>query len=683
MTSAFAIGGSIRGFGGQAPSASGFNKQKAMAELTPYPFAGLVTAMFRGLEQDQAVFGLPSRRFFGGDPERDLAVSIHGSPAGSPLGPAAGPHTQMAQNIVLAWLAGARVLELKTVQVLDELEIPRPCIDMRTVGYNAEWSQELRIDQTLAEYVKGVMLIEMLRADDRLALTDGFQDVWFDMSLGYDLAGLENDRVRAFVDGLLDAGPVVDSLRKEIPSPYRTLRELDFPTHISGTVTLSTFHGCPPNEIAAMCEFLMRDLGLDCTIKFNPTLLGQGETGRLLNDVLHYEDIHVPESAFTRDTTWNQAVDIVGHLGTVARETGRRLGVKFSNTLIVENRAGFLPETAEEVYLSGPPLHVLAIQLVRKFRKQFGDTYPVSFSAGIDRANFPDAVALGLVPITVCTDLLKKGGYGRLFGYYKELARRMDEVEASSIEEFILHAYGVEPGVTTAEAKLYNTSCYADRVLEDPRYRKSQNSQLPKRVDRKLDLFDCITCDICIPVCPNAANFTFHPTTNEVPQVKARRREDRWIWEEEGTIALTRRHQIANYADFCNDCGNCDVFCPEEGEPYVIKPRFFGSEEAWRSSAPGDGFYMERRADGDLVLGRMGGIEYRLDVVEEQMTFTGPSIEATFSTNDPAGTLSVRGPDQVDLTPSMILDCLRRAVFDTPSINFVNTLHLMKKVRPR
>jgi putative selenate reductase len=588
----------------------------------------------------------------------------------------------MAQNIVLAWLAGARILELKTVQVLDELEIPRPCIDMRTVGYNAEWSQELRIEQSLAEYVKGVMLIEMLRTTDTLPLTDGFQNACFDMSLGYDLAGLRSETVRGFVNGILDAGSVVDSLRREIPGTYRRFRDLDFPTRISGTMTLSTFHGCPPHEISAMCEYLMREFGLDCTIKFNPTLLGQQETGRLLNDVLGYTDIHIPASAFTRDTTWNQAVDIVGHLGTVATETGRRLGVKFVNTLIVENRAEFLPKTVEEVYLSGPPLHVLAIQLVQKFRNQFGDAYPVSFSAGIDRANFPDAVALGLVPITVCTDLLKKGGYGRLSGYYKELAQRMDEIEATSIDEFILRAYGAETGSTTTEAKLFNTRHYAEKVLEEPRYRKSQNSLLPKRVDRKLDLFDCITCDICLPVCPNAANFTLHPVIKEIPKVKAHRRAEGWSWEEEGSIALTRRHQIANFADFCNDCGNCDVFCPEEGEPYVIKPRFFGSEEAWRSSAPRDGFYVERRADGDFVLGRMDGIEYRLDVAEGRMKYTGPSIEATFTTADPAGTLSVRGPDEVDITPSLIMDGLRRAVLDMPPINFVNTLNLMEKVRP-
>ena len=35
---------------------------------------------------------------------------------------------------------------------------------METVGYNVEWSQELTAGQSLEEYVKGAMLIEMLKA---------------------------------------------------------------------------------------------------------------------------------------------------------------------------------------------------------------------------------------------------------------------------------------------------------------------------------------------------------------------------------------------------------------------------------------------------------------------------------------------------------------------------------------
>ena len=86
-----------------------------------------------------------------------------GRPAATPIGPAAGPHSQMAQNIVLGWLAGARIFELKTVQVLDDLDIARPCIDMQTIGFNIEWSQELTVHESLEEYVKAWMMIEILR----------------------------------------------------------------------------------------------------------------------------------------------------------------------------------------------------------------------------------------------------------------------------------------------------------------------------------------------------------------------------------------------------------------------------------------------------------------------------------------------------------------------------------------
>lgn len=687
-----------------------------MPKLTPYPLAALVTRMFRELEEEGAVFGLPARRFYCGDMEKDFTVSFHGSPAGSPLGPAAGPHTQMAQNIVLSWLAGSRILELKTVQILDELELPRPCIDMRTVGLNAEWSQELRLEQSLDEYVKGVMLVEMLRATANLPLAPRFEPVRYDMSLGYDLAGLRSDRVRAFVGGMLDAGPAVDRLRREIPETHRTLRDLPYPSRISESVTLSTFHGCPPDEIAKMCAFLMREVGVDCTIKFNPVLLGRRETERLLYDTLGYRDVLIPEGAFIRDTTWRQAVDIVEQLESVAEETGRHLAVKFTNTLVVKNQGDFIPEAAQEVYLSGPPLHVLAIQLVERFRRHFGDTHPISFSAGIDRDNFPDAVALGLVPVTVCTDLLKRRGYGRLPGYYQELARRMKAVQAETIADFILHAYGqaeraLERAALTpahprwvpcrqalaaggdlrraagenlyerwvSEAKQLNTGHYARAVLEDPRYGRSRNDRPPKTIDSRLDFFDCISCDLCLPVCPNAANFTYRLDEEKIPIVKLLHSPEGWTWREEGALRLGAEHQIANFADFCNDCGNCDVFCPEDGAPYLIKPRFFGSEQSWRSQSQLDGFCIKRRPDRDVVLARMEGVEYRLEVANRRASFAGPFGDLSYSIEDPAGSLTVRASDEVDLTPALIMDCLRRALLDTPRANFVNSLYLVER----
>ena len=42
----------------------------------------------------------------------------------------------MDQNIALSWLAGGRIIELKTVQINDHLEIPRPCIHIPHVRSN-------------------------------------------------------------------------------------------------------------------------------------------------------------------------------------------------------------------------------------------------------------------------------------------------------------------------------------------------------------------------------------------------------------------------------------------------------------------------------------------------------------------------------------------------------------------
>ena len=67
----------------------------------------------------------------------------------TPVGPAAGPHTQLAQNIVAAYYTGSRFFELKTVQVMDGAELSacvnKPCIKADDECYNCEWSTELYV----------------------------------------------------------------------------------------------------------------------------------------------------------------------------------------------------------------------------------------------------------------------------------------------------------------------------------------------------------------------------------------------------------------------------------------------------------------------------------------------------------------------------------------------------------
>src|SRR5882724_2151513 len=145
---------------------------RLMADLHPSPFCDLVTRMFLEPQKQQTIFDLPLKKCYRPDPTLDTSVKFHGQLAANPVGPAAGPQTQMAQNLALSWIAGSRILELKTVQIDDQLVINRPCIDMTNVGYNIEFSQELRLQESIHEYVAGMMLIEMLKASNLLDSTE-------------------------------------------------------------------------------------------------------------------------------------------------------------------------------------------------------------------------------------------------------------------------------------------------------------------------------------------------------------------------------------------------------------------------------------------------------------------------------------------------------------------------------
>ena len=90
--------------------------------------------IFSELDSRDAVMGIPKANFQ--VPHPKLAREMFGHTVAAPLGVAAGPHTQLAQNIVASWLCGARFIELKTVQILDEIEVSRPCIDAADETYN-------------------------------------------------------------------------------------------------------------------------------------------------------------------------------------------------------------------------------------------------------------------------------------------------------------------------------------------------------------------------------------------------------------------------------------------------------------------------------------------------------------------------------------------------------------------
>ncbi len=674
-----------------------------MVQLAPVPFEVLVVRALDELERKRAVFDLPAQRFVKAQPGRDLSIAVHHRRAATPFGPAAGPHTQMAQNIALAWLAGGRTIECKTVQVKDDIDVPRPCIDMETVGYNVEWSQELTVEQSLDEYVKGAMLIAMLKAS---GVGAGLDETVFDISVGYDLAGIRSAKVRGFLDRMMDAGPVVERLRAKIPDAYRRFRDLPFPTRLSDTLTLSTFHGCPPGEIEAIVEHLIGEIGLDVTVKLNPTLLGREAVGALLHDAMGYHEIKVPDRAFAEDASWDDAAAMIDRLGDFAEARGRSFGVKFSNTLVVENHKSFFPTSEPLMYLSGPPLHPLAISLVNRFRRTFGDRFPISFAGGVDAGNFADTVALSLTPVTACSDLLKPSGYRRGWVYISDLVKRMDGVGAADIDSFVLKAHGQAEAALAilglpqersaacraalaaggdlraaageafaawvSAARVLNAAVYAERVIADPYYSAAENATPPNKVGSTLVLFDCLTCDKCIPLCPNDANFILPIPAGETPVERLTRSADGWTVDIIGSVRFAKPRQIATFADACNECGNCGVLCPEDGGPYLTKPLFFSSLASFEAARDHDGFVVESRGDGVAMRGRFGGEVVRVERTDATVRYSGAGFDLAFDPNDVAATVSGAADGPVDFTRLRMMLPILDAVVAPEAINYVS-----------
>ncbi|HUW92090.1 MAG TPA: hypothetical protein VMV74_02915, partial [Bacteroidales bacterium] len=162
----------------------------------PVALRHLLKIIFNELDNRGTVFGIPEELFF--IPERHpyLAAELFGQRLETPVGVAAGPHSQMAQNIIVAWLMGARYIELKTIQTLDELSVPKPCIDIPDEGYNCEWSQELKIQESFNEYLNAWIIIHIL--NHRLGRGDETGTI-FNMSVGYNLQGIMNENVQWFL----------------------------------------------------------------------------------------------------------------------------------------------------------------------------------------------------------------------------------------------------------------------------------------------------------------------------------------------------------------------------------------------------------------------------------------------------------------------------------------------------
>ncbi|WP_312634741.1 putative selenate reductase subunit YgfK [Oscillibacter sp.] len=432
-----------------------------MSELmTPIPFRELMAWTVSEHQQEGTVFGA-RRPYLAGT----KTLPIFGEKIETPFGPAAGPATQLAQNIIAGYYTGARFFELKTVQKMDGAELAacvnKPCILAEDECYNCEWSTELYVSQAFEEYVKAWCACKMMARLYGLGDPDGFV---FNMSVGYDLEGIKGKKIDDFLNGMADASetPIfkecIAVLRQMFPAEENFIASIS--PRVSCSVTVSTLHGCPPDEIERIASYLIEEKHLHTFVKCNPTILGY-ETARTVLDSMGYDYIAFDEHHFQEDLQYADAVPMFHRLMALAAKHSLEFGLKLSNTFPVDVTRKELP--SEEMYMAGKSLFPLTTIMAARIAKEFGGRLRLSYAGGADFFNIDKLFACGIWPITMATTELKPGGYQR----FKQIAEKLEKlryepfisVDADGIEALSLEArrdkYHVKPVKPLPRRKLY------------------------------------------------------------------------------------------------------------------------------------------------------------------------------------------------------------------------------------
>ena len=190
------------------------------------------------------------------------------------------------------------------------------------------------------------------------------------------------------------------------------------------------------------------------------------------------------------------------------------------------------------MYLSGKPLYPIAVGVADMLAETFNGNLNISFSGGIDKNNILKILKTGINPITFSSILLKPKGY-------------------INTKNIIIE--GVKEKISFGKIDLVALKTLAEEAKTDPNHKNKGDGKV--RED-KLPTFDCFKgkCGICVDVCPNRANMR--------------------ITDENFEAA----YQILHIENRCNECGNCQTFCPKGGFPYFKKVTLYADMDEFNDS---------------------------------------------------------------------------------------------------
>jgi putative selenate reductase len=187
-----------------------------------------------------------------------------------------------------------------------------------------------------------------------------------------------------------------------------------------------------------------------------------------------------------------------------------------------------------------------------------------------------------------------------------------------------------------------------------------------------LALYDCINCDLCIAACPNDAIFAYQATPRNLETMRLRSVGGP-VSDEPGVgFVIEEGHQLALVEEACNECSNCEVYCPEQGAPFKVKELVFANFADFERHTQLDGFCRVEQALHARIDGRVTRLEIDAGTGTAQLSGEGVSAVVTWPDLDIKTAELVGSEATFDTAALWRMRTVWEGIFSGPEPNMVN-----------
>jgi putative selenate reductase len=140
-------------------------------------------------------------------------------------------------------------------------------------------------------------------------------------------------------------------------------------------------------------------------------------------------------------------------------------------------------------------------------------------------------------------------------------------------------------------------------------------------------------CNMCVTVCPNFANYSYEITPVLFNLQKA-------VILDNGSVEINsdrifevkQKYQILNIANFCNECGNCNFFCPTSSAPHKKKPRFYLTVSSFNDAE--EGYYLTTLKERKNLIYKHQGSTETLTELSDEYIYETDQVYGRFSKDE-------------------------------------------------